>query len=427
MGTDASITETETSCCIAGGGPAGMVLGFLLARAGVDVLVLEKHADFLRDFRGDTIHPSTFELMYELGLLDEFLKRPHQELREIGAAIGDFELTVVDFSHLPTRCKFAGLMPQWDFLNFIAERARAYPMFHLRMEAEVTDLVFENGTGGENRPSGEDGRVVGVLARTPQGPLEVRADLVLGADGRHSIVREKAGLQVIDLGAPIDVLWMRLSHQAGDPKQTFGRFRDGKILVMLDRSDYWQCAYVIPKGGFDAIQQKGLPAFRADLETVAPFLAGRTSELKDWNDIKILSVAVDRLRRWARPGLLCIGDSAHAMSPIGGVGINLAIQDAVAAANILWQPLLQRSALDERLDEVQKRREYPTRMTQRLQIFAHKHFIGPAIRNKSQVRRLPLPLKLLQQFPALRRIPARIIGLGFRPEHVRTPDLNSGN
>jgi 2-polyprenyl-6-methoxyphenol hydroxylase-like FAD-dependent oxidoreductase len=420
MHADNLISEnTQTSCCIAGGGPAGMVLGFLLARAGVDVLVLEKHADFLRDFRGDTIHPSTFELMYELGLLDDFLKRPHQELREIGAVIGDFELTVVDFSHLPTHCKFAGLMPQWDFLNFIAEKARAYPKFHLRMEAEVTELVFENGNGGEN------GRVAGVRAKTPRGSLEVRADLVVGADGRRSIVREKAGLQVIDLGAPIDVLWMRLPHQASDPKQTFGRFREGKILVMLDRSDYWQCAYVIPKGGFDAIQRKGLPAFRADLETVAPFLAGRTAELKDWNDIRILSVAVDRLREWSRAGLLCIGDSAHAMSPIGGVGINLAIQDAVAAANLLWQPLSQHATIDDRIGEVQKRREYPTKMTQRLQVFAHKHFIGPAFRSKSQIRRLPLPFKLLQQFPALRRIPARIVGLGFRPEHVRTPDVNS--
>jgi 2-polyprenyl-6-methoxyphenol hydroxylase-like FAD-dependent oxidoreductase len=422
MGADNSISQTvQTGCCIAGGGPAGMLLGFLLARAGVDVLVLEKHADFLRDFRGDTIHPSTFELMYELGLLEDFLKRPHQELREIGAVIGDFEVTVVDFSHLPTHCKFAGLMPQWDFLNFMAEKAKAYPKFHLRMEAEVTELVFENGQNGD---TGKTGRVVGVRVKTPLGSLEVRADLVIGADGRRSIVREKAGLEVIDLGAPIDVLWMRLTHQASDPKQTFGRFREGKILVMLDRGDYWQCAYVIPKGGFDAIRQTGLPAFRKGIDTAAPFLAGRTAELKDWNDIKMLSVAVDRLRNWSQPGLLCIGDSAHAMSPIGGVGINLAIQDAVAAANILWEPLLHRAAIDERLDEVQKRREFPTRMTQGLQVFAHRRFIGPALRSKTAIRRLPLPLLLLQKFPALRRIPARIVGLGFRPEHVHSPDAN---
>jgi 2-polyprenyl-6-methoxyphenol hydroxylase-like FAD-dependent oxidoreductase len=389
-----------------------MMLGFLLARAGVEVLVLEKHADFLRDFRGDTIHPSTFELIYELGLLDDFRERPHQELREIGAMIEDFAVTVADFSHLPTRCKFVGLMPQWDFLNFVAEKGKAYPQFHLRMEAEVADLIIENG------------RVTGLRAKTPEGSLEVRADLFVGADGRRSIVREKSGLEVIDLGAPIDVLWMRVSRQPSDLNQTLGRFRDGKILVTLDRGDYWQCAYVIPKGGFDAIRQRGLPAFREDIETVAPFLRGRTAELKDWNDIKILSVAVDRLRKWSRPGLLCIGDSAHAMSPIGGVGINLAIQDAVAAANILWKPLLDRTAIDERLDEVQNRREFPTRMTQGVQVFAHKRFIGPALSSKTPLRRLPLPLKLLQRLPILRRIPARAVGMGFRPEHIRTPDAN---
>ena len=413
MHADNPTSQTaHASCCIVGGGPAGMVLGFLLARAGVEVLVLEKHADFLRDFRGDTIHPSTFELMYELGLLDDFLKRPHQELSEIGAVVDDFEVTIADCSRLPTRCKFVGLMPQWDFLNFIAEKAKAYSQFHLQMETEVTDPIVENG------------RVAGVHAKTPAGPLEVHADLVVGADGRRSIVREKAGLEVIDLGAPIDVLWMRVSRQPADPIQTLGRFRDGKLLVTLDRGDYWQCAYVIPKGAFGAIQQKGLPAFREDIEAVAPFLRGHTAELKTWDDIKLLSVSVDRLRHWSRPGLLCIGDSAHAMSPIGGVGINLAIQDAVATANILWQPLLNRTGIDDRLNEVQKRREFPTRMTQRLQVFAHKRFIGPALSSKGPVRRLPLPLALLKRFPILRRIPARVIGLGFRPEHVHTPDTN---
>jgi 2-polyprenyl-6-methoxyphenol hydroxylase-like FAD-dependent oxidoreductase len=387
-----------------------MILGFLLARAGVDVLVLEKHADFLRDFRGDTIHPSTLELMYELGILDQFLRRPHQEFAQLGAQIEDFEVTVADFSHLPTQCKFVALMPQWDFLNFIAEKGKQYPRFQLRMEAEVTGLIEENG------------RVAGVRARTPQGVLEVRADLTVGADGRHSIVRAKAGLEVIDLGAPIDVLWMRVPRQPGDRSQTLGRFRAGKILVTLDRGDYWQCAYVIPKGAFDAIRQKGLPSFREDIVSVAPFLRGRVDEIKDWNDIKLLSVAVDRLRQWSRPGLLCIGDSAHAMSPIGGVGINLAIQDAVAAANILAQPLLGGAVGQEQLREVQQRREYPTRMTQSFQVFAHKRLLGPALSNETQIRRLPLPFKLLQQFPVLRRIPARLVGLGFRPEHVHTPD-----
>ena len=395
-----------------------MVLGFLLARAGVEVLVLEKHADFLRDFRGDTIHPSTLELMYELGLLEDFLQRPHQELTEIDALIDDFAVTVADFSHLPTYCKFIALMPQWDFLNFIAEKAKAYPQFHLRMEAEVVGLLVDG-------PNHEHGRIAGVRVNTPQGPLEVCADLVVGADGRHSIVRKEAGLEVEDLGAPIDVLWMRLPRDASDPaKLTLGRFRAGKFLVTLDRGDYWQCAYVIPKSGFEAIQRKGLPEFREQLASVAPFLKGRTNALKEWSDVKLLSVAVDRLREWSRPGLLCIGDSAHAMSPIGGVGINLAIQDAVATANILWQPLLRGTGVDGKLRDVQKRRTFPTRMTQGFQVLAHRGVVGPALKSRTPIRRLPWPLRLVQRFPVLRRIPARALGLGFRPEHVRAPDAN---
>src|SRR6266853_1954213 len=400
----------KVRCCIAGGGPAGMMLGFLLARSGVDVVVLEKHADFLHDFRGDTIHPSTLELMYELGILDDFLRRPHQELPQFGGQIEDVSVIVADFSHLPTHCKFIALMPQWDRLNFIAEKAKAYPQFHLRMESEVTELIEENG------------RVGGVRAKTSQGILEVRADLTLGTDGRHSIVRAKAGLEVIDLGAPIDVLWMRLTREPGDPDQTLGRFRAGKILVMLNRADYWQCAYVIPKGDLEVIRQKGLAAFREDLVTVAPFLRGRTDALKDWNDIKLLTVAVHHLPHWCRSVLLCLGDSAHAMSPVGGVGINLAIQDAVSDANILVEPLLGGAVRDEQLREVQKRREYPTRMTQRFQVFAHKNLLRPALSQTTQLRQLPLPFKLLRRFPVLRRIPARMLGLGFRPEHVRTPE-----
>jgi 2-polyprenyl-6-methoxyphenol hydroxylase-like FAD-dependent oxidoreductase len=414
MAKDHSISRTiETRCCIAGGGPAGMVLGFLLARAGVDVVVLEKHADFLRDFRGDTIHPSTFELMYELGLLDEFRQRPHQEFAQLAAQIEDFEVTVADFSHLPTHCKFVGLMPQWDFLNFIAEQAKKYPQFHLRMEAEVIGLIEDHG------------RIAGARATTPDGDLEVRANLTIGADGRHSIVRDKGGFEVIDLGAPIDVLWMRLPRQSSDPQSIFGRFRSGKILVTLNRGDYWQCAYAIPKGAFDAIRKNGLPQFREEVAMVAPFLSDRIDELKDWNDIKLLSVAVDHLREWSREGLLCIGDSAHAMSPIGGVGINLAIQDAVAAANILAQPLLRGAVTGENLRAVQRRREFPTRMTQNFQVFAHKRLIDPALRRTTPLHRLPLPFRLLQQFPILRRIPARMIGVGVRPEHVHTPDSKS--
>ena len=411
MPQDNPISETITArCCLVGGGPAGLVCGFLLARAGIDVVVLEKHADFLRDFRGDTIHPSTLELMYELGILGEFLRRPHQELTQIGAQADDFTVAIADFSHLPTHCKFVGLMPQWEFLNFIAEKAKVYPRFHLRMETEVTDLLIENG------------KVAGIYAKSPSGALEVRADLTIGADGRRSIVREKAGLEVLDLGAPIDVLWMRVSRDPSDPNQTLGRFRAGKILVAIDRGEYWQCAYVIPKGGLDAIHKRGLATFKDEIASVAPFLRERLSELKDWNDVKLLSVAVDRLRQWSRPGLLCIGDSAHAMSPIGGVGINLAIQDAVAAANILAGPLAKGAVTDEGLRDVQRRREFPTRVTQGFQVFAHKRFIGLAMRHARPLTRLPFPLKLLQIFPILRRIPARLVGLGVRPEHVRTPD-----
>jgi 2-polyprenyl-6-methoxyphenol hydroxylase-like FAD-dependent oxidoreductase len=397
-------------CCIVGGGPAGMVLGFLLARAGIAVAVLEKHKDFLRDFRGDTIHPSTLELMYELGLLDEFLRVPHQELTQIGAEIDDLQVIIAEFSHLPTRCKFVALMPQWDFLNFMAAQGKRYPEFQVRMEWEVTGLIEENG------------RVVGVRAHTPEGVQEVRAELTVGADGRHSIVRKQAGLEVIDLGAPIDVLWMRVSRDANDPNQTLGRIRAGRILVTLDRGDYWQCAYVIPKGALETIQAKGLPAFRDDLVKVAPFLRGRVDELKDWNDIKLLSVTVDRLRQWSRTGLLCIGDSAHAMSPVGGVGINLAIQDAVAAANLLARPLLGGKVSDAQLDAVQRRRMFPTRMTQRLQVFAHRRLLKPTLGNETPITRLPLALRLLQRFPILRRIPARVVGMGFRPEHVKTPE-----
>ena len=406
-----SATEVlQTQCCIAGGGPAGMMLGFLLARAGVDVIVLEKHADFFRDFRGDTIHPSTLELMYELGLLKEFLRLPHQQMVRIAAQVEEFTVTIVDCSHLPTHSKFVALMPQWDFLNFIAAKGKLYPQFHLRMESEVIDLLQENG------------RIAGVRAKTPQGNLEVRANLTVGADGRRSIVREKAGLEVIDLGAPMDVLWMRLTREPGDPGQTLGRFQAGKIMVTLDRGDYWQCAYVIPKGTSEAVREKGLPSFRHDIASIAPFLASRTQEITDWNQVKLLTVSVDRLRQWSRPGLVCIGDSAHAMSPIGGVGINLAIQDAVAAANVLAAPLLRGTVGDRQLQQIQKRRTFPTRMTQAFQIFAQKRFIGPALANATPLHRPPLAFRLLESFPILRRIPARIIGVGFRPEHIRTPD-----
>jgi 2-polyprenyl-6-methoxyphenol hydroxylase-like FAD-dependent oxidoreductase len=384
-----------------------MMLGYLLARAGVDIVVLEKHADFLRDFRGDTIHPSTLELMHELGLLEKFLQRPHDKVTQLNGWIGESHLRIADFSHLPTHCKFVAFMPQWDFLNFFAEEARRYPSFRLMMTTEAADLLVE------------DGLVTGVQARSAQGPLAIHADLTIAADGRHSVIRQKAGLDIVNLGAPMDVLWMRISRTASDPPTTLGRVEAGKLLAMLNRRTYWQCAFVIPKGGYDELRARGLPAFRAQLATLAPFLHDRVEELADWEQIKLLTVAVDRLRRWWRPGLLCIGDAAHAMSPVGGVGINLAIQDAVAAANILAIPLRTRAAHDDELASVQKRREFPTRATQRMQIAIQNNVIKRVL-DSSRIK-APWILKLFDRWPLLQRIPARFIGMGFRPEHVGTP------
>jgi 2-polyprenyl-6-methoxyphenol hydroxylase-like FAD-dependent oxidoreductase len=399
----------QTTCCIAGGGPAGIMAGFLLARAGIEVLVLEKHRDFLRDFRGDTIHPSTLEVMYELGLLDKFLTRPHQEVRELHGIIGDTAIKIGDFSHLPTHCRFIALMPQWDFLNFLASEGARYPGFRLMMEADVVDLIEDGG------------RINGVRAETKEGSIEVRATLVIGADGRHSVVREAAGLEVMNLGAPIDVLWMRLSKHEDAGQQTAGRFNFGRLFVMLDRGDYWQCAFVIRKGEYELMRARGLDALRDDIVRIAPLLRDRVGELKDWDDIKLLTVTVDRLRRWWRPGLLCIGDSAHAMSPMGGVGINLAIQDAVATANILAQPLRDGALRDAHLEAVERRRTLPTRLTQALQIFMQDRVINPALGTDKPMS-APWLLRLFNHVSLLPRIPARIVGMGFRPEHVRSPE-----
>jgi 2-polyprenyl-6-methoxyphenol hydroxylase-like FAD-dependent oxidoreductase len=512
MPEEAAVQTINVRCCIAGGGPAGMVLAHLLARAGIEVLVLEKHADFLRDFRGDTIHPSTLEVMYELGLLEEFLKLPHDELRELSAEINGLQFTVGDFTYVPGHCKFIALMPQWDFLNFIADRAKRYPEFNLRMQAEVTDLILDGD------------RVIGVRARTQLGPVEIRAELVIGADGRRSVVREKAELEVETFGSPIDVLWMRIPRKPSDPPQTFGHIDSGRILVMIQRNDYWQCAFVIAKGSFAGIREKGLQPFRDDIVRLQPFLRGRENELKSWEDIKLLTVVIDRLKKWHRPGLLCIGDAAHAMSPIGGVGINLAIQDAVAAANILApafqrgatlgtipvmdalseaispaegalpaaiamgltpalegvpsahiNPLLARSACvpsrgtnlspaflrsrfdasdasvqgragnapapsittasnsqepayssvtEDDLAAVQRRREFPTRMMQRIQVAIQNRVISRVLSANKQIE-VPLVVKLLRRFPILRRIPAYIVGIGFRAEHVETQDATA--
>jgi len=345
--------------------------------------------------------------MHELGILDEFLKRPHQEVRELAGQVGSETVTIADFTHLPTHCRFIAFMPQWDFLDFIVEQARRYPAFHLRMQAEVTDLIEENG------------KVAGVRAKTPEGILEARANLTIGADGRHSVVRERAGLPVINLGAPMDVMWMRLSRRPGDPGQTFGHVDIGRILVLLNREDYWQCAFVIPKGTIEEIRQRGLASLREEIARLAPFLRDRVDELRDWKDISLLTVAVDRLQRWYRSGLLCIGDAAHAMSPIGGVGINLAIQDAVAAANILGTKLLQGTPSESELHAVQRRREFPTRATQRLQLVIQNNVIRRVL-GSSKPLSLPWILKLVRRWPLLRRIPARLIGIGFLPEDVRT-------
>jgi len=395
-------------CCVAGGGPAGVMVGFLLARAGIATLVLEKHRDFLRDFRGDTVHPSTLEVMAEVGLLDSLLAIRHQELREIRAQIGDTEIQLADFSHLPTRCRFLAFMPQWDFLDFLAAQARRYPEFQLRLEAEVKDVVEEQG------------RVTGVVVESPAGVSRVAADLVIAADGRHSTVRARAGLEVQDLGAPIDVLWMHLSKRPQDPPQSLGRLSFGRLLVMLDRGDYWQCGYLIRKGRFDEVRARGIESFRGDLARVAPFLGDRLGELGDWDDVKLLSVAVDRLRRWWKPGLLCIGDAAHAMSPIGGVGINLAIQDAVAAANILARPLLAGHLSTRHLEAVQRRRMLPTRVTQGIQVFLQERVLDRVL-GRDEPMTAPWPLRLFNRWPWLRRIPPRVIGIGVRPEHVRSP------
>jgi 2-polyprenyl-6-methoxyphenol hydroxylase-like FAD-dependent oxidoreductase len=401
-----------TGCCIAGGGPAGMMLGYLLARAGVEVMVLEKHADFLRDFRGDTIHPSTLEVMHELGLLEEFLKRPHQELHELVGLIGEDRVVLADFSHLPTRCHFIAFMPQWDFLDFLADEAKTYPNFRLEMQAEVTDLVEDRDT------------VTGVRAKVPDGTLDVRADLVVGADGRHSAVRDLAGLEVDDLGAPMDVLWLRLSKKPEDGSVVLGRIQAGRLFVMLDRGDYWQCAFVIPKGGFAELRRCGLPAFRQAIVELNPALASRVREIASWEEVKLLTVRVDRLKRWYKPGVLCIGDAAHAMSPVGGVGINLAVQDAVAAANILAGPLKKGPVPLEVLRKVQQRRMLPTRLMQAVQIFVQKRIISNVLAMQTQPR-APFAVKLLNTYPWLRRLPGRLIGMGFRPEHVHTPEAPS--
>jgi 2-polyprenyl-6-methoxyphenol hydroxylase-like FAD-dependent oxidoreductase len=399
------VDRMKTDCVIAGGGPAGMLMGFLLARAGVDVVVLEKHADFLRDFRGDTIHPSTLDVMHELGLLEEFLRRPHDELHEVAIRVGTEQAKIADFRHVPTHCKFMMMMPQWEFLDFLADHARRLPNFHMVMQAEATTLLSD------------DDRVTGLVARRPDGDLAVRAALVVGADGRHSTIRAQAGLVSQDFGAPMDVLWLRVSRVPADPPDLFGQIDAGRMLVMIARNDYWQCALLIPKGSFDAVRDRGMAALHESLLALSPWLGERVKELVDWDQVKLLAVTVDRLREWAKPGLLCIGDAAHAMSPIGGVGINLAVQDAVAAARLLAGPLRDHAVDLAALQRVQRRREWPVRVVQRMQLTMQDSLIAPVLAAGGPVR-MPAFMRLFGRFALLRRIPAWFIGVGVRPEHV---------
>lgn len=405
----AKSSTMQAQCCIVGGGPAGMMLALLFARAGIETIVLEKHADFLRDFRGDTIHPSTLAAMDDLGFLDELLSLPHAKARVLAGKIGDTTLTLADFSRLPTKAKYIAFMPQWNFLDFLARKAAAYPSFRLLMRSEALSLVAEAGA------------IKGVLAETPQGQLEIRADLTIGADGRHSTVRQAAGFVPQEIGAPMDVLWFRLSRRPDDPHQAFGRAEAGRILILIDRGEHWQCGYVIAKGAFARMQAEDIASLRRSVAELVPFARDRVEEIAGWDDVKLLTVAVNRLPVWHRPGLLCIGDAAHAMSPVGGVGINIAIQDAIATANILAPVLKQKKMPGEaELAAVQQRRERAVRWTQAGQVLVQNRIIS-AVLDRGRRMKAPLLLRLAAQLPAFRHLTARLIGLGVQPEHVRSP------
>ena len=387
-----------------------MMLGYLLGRAGVDTIVLEKHADFFRDFRGDTVHPSTLQVMDELGLIDGFLKLPHQRVQKMDGKFGDTSIRVADLSRVPTKYPFIALMPQWDFLNFLRESGKRFASLKVMMNAEATDLVWSGDT------------VAGVKVNTPDGPVEIHADLTIGCDGRHSVVRQRANLELTEIGAPMDVLWFRAGKRPGETENLFARVETGKMMVTFDRGDYWQCAYVIAKGQYEAVKARGLEVFLDDVKRMAPILKEGVAEVKTWDDVKLLTVAIDRLKRWTRPGLLCIGDAAHAMSPIGGVGVNLAVQDAVATANLLAARLTKGRPSEDELDAVRRRREFPVRVTQAMQVMVQNKLISAALRPGDRPLKAPVFLRIISAVPWLQGLTARFVAVGVRPEHVQSPE-----
>ena len=406
-----SVKSIKTRCCIVGGGPAGMVLGYLLGRAGIDTIVLEKHADFFRDFRGDTVHPSTLQVMHELGLSEGFLKLPHQELQKMDGKFGDTSIRIADLGRLKVNFPFIAFMPQWDFLNFLRESGKRYPSLKVMMNADAADLIWLGQS------------VAGVKVVTPEGRIEIRADLTIGCDGRHSMVRNKAKLEVDEIGAPMDVMWFR-AGKGEESESVFARVETGKMMVTFDRGDYWQCAYVIAKGQYEAVKARGLDAFRDDVVRMAPILRTGMAGVKNWDDVKLLTVAINRLKRWTLPGLLCIGDAAHAMSPVGGVGVNLAVQDAVATANILAVKLRDGCPSENELDAVRRRREFPVRMTQRMQVMVQDKIISVALKPGERPVKPPIVARVVNAVPWLQGITARFVGLGVRPEHVRSPEAS---
>ncbi|QDW39086.1 FAD-dependent oxidoreductase [Bradyrhizobium sp. KBS0727] len=399
----------KVRCCIVGGGPAGMMLGYLLGRAGIDVVVLEKHADFFRDFRGDTVHPSTLQVMDELGLIDGFLKLPHQRLQTMDGMFGGTSVRIADLGRLDVKYPFIAFMPQWDFLNFLRESGKRFASLKVMMSAEAVDLIHDGN------------RIAGVKVKTPEGVIDIEADLTVACDGRHSLVRERAGLAIEEIGAPMDVLWFRAGKREHENESLFARVDPGKMMVTFDRGNYWQCAYVIAKGQYDAVKARGLPALLDDIARMAPILASGLSDIKSWDDVKLLTVTINRLPRWTRPGLLCIGDAAHAMSPVGGVGVNLAVQDAVATANLLASKLVSGCPSEEELDAVRKRRAFPVWMTQRMQVIVQNNIINAALKPGGQLLKPPLVMRLVTAIPWLQGITARFVGVGVRPEHVRSP------